>query len=925
MAKTQISSSEFWSRRKKSFLIGFGTLLTALIILGVLFLNGDTSEDTQLAFVSDSLNLNIDAPADLAIESSFEMVDLQFESSDSSVLTVEQGVVIMYKPGQAVVTVQTLNGNFVDSIVLVVHSGPTSDNDLDANSEQDVDSEIPEDDKSKVVDPVDSDSEPDPEVHVDLDPEPEPEVPVEIEPDPEPDPEPKASLIHTITIVNEAFVTLSSIRVTDGALLEGLLPTNDSALFRGYYLENTICDDPFDQTTVITGSFILIEGLLNYTSPCVELDELAFDGSFQVGETITAYVSPSSATVTYAWFISEDNRDFFPLPLLTRAAIEITPEMFRQYLAVNIEGTGDYEGLLKRGSERIGLNSQTIRSGDDSSLIVIDQDSINNLLSQDYIPVGSLADLQAIGSTDSHEFASGTNLAFVTSGGLTKNYAVIRDIDLSAYNGETSVINGYFEGTLDGLGFTISGVSIDSPYNSPVALFESLKGATITNVTLSNFNIAGGSNLAILAGTNYQNTLISGVSITNSKVSSTNQYVGGFVGENTSGSELTLNQVSFDGDILGLGHVGGLVGSNQSSAKVELSEVTNQGNIKGLLNVGGLIGQSKGTLTMTNAMNSGDITSFTDGTDSWVGGIVGYILAPTLNSTMSGVTNSGNVSGTGVGVGGLIGKLNAILSIDSVTNSGVVIGNDDDVGGLIGNSVGQLNITNAKNLGNVTGDYNTAGIIGDADIGSSINMENVINIGNVEGHVAVGGVIGHTFNSSITMTSIMNIGNVDGSGALENGVGGIIGYIQGDASHIVSLSNASNHGSVDNGDNAGGIIGFIIDYKVDVNNVYNAGIITTRFEPVGGIIGEIISADVTVTNSFYLTGTAIDDIGNGTALESPALSIAQMTVLSTFENAGWDIAEHPTHTAIWSIGYNGKETYPWLTFNGYPGLIVDKP
>ena len=166
-----------------------------------------------------------------------------------------------------------------------------------------------------------------------------------------------------------------------------------------------------------------------------------------------------------------------------------------------------------------------------------------------------------------------------------------------------------FNGTFDGLGFTISNLYINRPSQYDVGLFGYSNNATIKNIGLNNVDITG------------------------------NSYVGGLLGYKNGG---TISNSYASGNVNGNSEVGGLVGYNHGT----ISNSYSSGIVRGISYVGGLVGENYGTISNSYASGtvSGSIGS------SYVGGLVGY-----NHGTISNSYTSGNVDGY-FSVGGLVGR-----------------------------------------------------------------------------------------------------------------------------------------------------------------------------------------------------------------------------------------------------------------------------
>lgn len=288
--------------------------------------------------------------------------------------------------------------------------------------------------------------------------------------------------------------------------------------------------------------------------------------------------------------------------------------------------------------------------------------------------------LGAAGST------TGTDLQGI-SGNLNGRYALGADIDASA----TSTWNGTsgfqplgnnttnFNGTLDGLGHTITGLTINRPAATYVGLFgyTGIPGR-INNVGLIGGSVAGNTKVGALAGWNSGNII--------------NSYASTAV--TGTGSE-----------------AGGLVGTSQGDIRNSHAS----GSVTGGLSVGGLVGWGQGVIINSYAI--GNVTASNDR----AGGLVGDMLN---SGSISGSYASGNVSSTGSDVGGLVGLWNSNGNASSINNSyatGTTSGNSR-VGGLVGHKINTGGtINNSYAIGAVSGTSNLGGLVGLWDAGTAIN------------------------------------------------------------------------------------------------------------------------------------------------------------------------------------------------------------
>ncbi|MEO8777445.1 MAG: GLUG motif-containing protein, partial [Rhodanobacter sp.] len=276
--------------------------------------------------------------------------------------------------------------------------------------------------------------------------------------------------------------------------------------------------------------------------------------------------------------------------------------------------------------------------------------------------VGNLVSYTILTSLGAESSTTGTDLQGI-SGDLAGNYVLGSNIDAlptSGWNGGAGFapigsnnFNAY-TGIFDGLGHTISDLTIARSGTDNVGLFGYVNGGTLRNLGL-----VGGS------------------------VSGYNK-VGGLVGFNSNGGTITDAYVTGSVSVSVSGHyyVGGLVGFNNNGTITDAYVTSSSSvSVSGSLNVGGLVGYNGGTLSDAYA------TGRVSGSGGNVGGLVGF----NSNGTISDAYATGSVSGSGRNVGGLIGQIGN-GNISNVYATGRVSGSSGHVGGLVGsNSNGTIN------------------------------------------------------------------------------------------------------------------------------------------------------------------------------------------------------------------------------------------
>jgi hypothetical protein len=188
-----------------------------------------------------------------------------------------------------------------------------------------------------------------------------------------------------------------------------------------------------------------------------------------------------------------------------------------------------------------------------------------------------------------------------------------------------------------------------------------------------------------------------------------------------------------------------------------------------------------------------------DVTGAGGGSLVGSNEGGTIHSCYS----TGNVAGTYVGVGGLVGWNGGVVS--GSHSSGSVTGGRY-AGGLIG-----------SNEGTVSSSYSTAGVTGDTCVGGLVGGSN-------------GGTVSDCYSS----------GSVTGSEA--------VGGLAGSNYHSSTVSNSHSSSSVTGTTAVGGLVGDSLYYGGTVSGSYFTGSVTGDAE-VGGLVGNI--AYCIVDNAHY--------------------------------------------------------------------------
>ena len=284
----------------------------------------------------------------------------------------------------------------------------------------------------------------------------------------------------------------------------------------------------------------------------------------------------------------------------------------------------------------------------------------------------------------------------VEGGKASKENAVLTDdIDLGGHSWkpispvsrrgssvDTSAYNGY-NGTFDGKGHTISGLSIATTEPG-----SGLFGYTCTSGVIRNLTVRGsihcgqyaGGVVAVAAGR--VENCVSDVEIT-SDVEGKNLFAGGVVGYMANSQKKAVVQNCTNHGSISCpnnSYIGGVVGN--ASYGTEVARCGNTGTVSGKERIGGVVGSS--SIPVTGCYNTGAVTASKDP----VGGVIGF-----TNKAVTDCYNKGAVSGashkgkSNLGVGGVVGWLHSDYggSLTGSYNTGLVTDTGlGTVGALVG-------------------------------------------------------------------------------------------------------------------------------------------------------------------------------------------------------------------------------------------------
>ncbi|WP_170168268.1 filamentous hemagglutinin N-terminal domain-containing protein [Pseudorhodoferax soli] len=437
-----------------------------------------------------------------------------------------------------------------------------------------------------------------------------------------------------------------------------------------------------------------------------------------------------------------------------------------------------------------------------------------------YTLIHSMAQLDALDNTDAVTLAGNYDT-------VNGNYAIAKNLDAAGVTYATAPVYLFGNGTVTGLGHTISNFTI-APAFDYAGLFGQVLGVAV-------FRDIGFLDVAITRAVTGVGALVGGA--------------------RTYGAEIRIYNAYVTGEVQGNWGVGGLAGSGVNTVEYAFSAA----NVSGFSGVGGLVG-GLGSYFNSNLEPFGS----------------GYVSSKLAHAHATGV-----VTASYSGAGGLAGGLTD-TTVDLVYASGNV-GGAANLGGLAGElrlsgGLVDATITNSFATGNVTGENNVGGLLGlmsasinnEALAGRKVGVDNVHATGNVtatQGGFA-GGLIAQIDVGSWNISRFSNppeffvanatasgdvtiLGQYTGSsnGTSASSAGGLVGAVRG-TRYGANFSNVCcGYGGTISNSSASGTV----DVTGSTNSVFAGGLVGTAANTA--IIGSSSSSDV-------IASTAVT-VGNG--------------------------------------------------------------
>jgi hypothetical protein len=363
------------------------------------------------------------------------------------------------------------------------------------------------------------------------------------------------------------------------------------------------------------------------------------------------------------------------------------------YATGNVMSSGDKAGGLVGQNNNGSVILRSYATGDVSGA-----DKVGGLVGRNSTDAGALSDIQDSYATGNVTGTSnvGGLVGFNTASGITGitssyshkvynvldlqlmqydldgSFTLMNDVDASATSGWNSGAgfdpigdsSTRFSGIFEGNSKTITGLTINRPYESYVGLF----GYSDTSSQISNLGLVGGS--------------VSG-----------DIYVGGLTGYNKG----TLSHVYTTGNITGAGSgidygeapTGGVVGRNDGTISYSYATGTVANNYGD--NHGGFVGQNAGNITDSYA--TGNVTA---GGANSTGGFVGANL---VGGVISRSNATGNVTTGDYPTGGFAGRNDGTISLSYATGNV----NSWVSGGFVGVNNSSGVITDSYSTGSAAG------------------------------------------------------------------------------------------------------------------------------------------------------------------------------------------------------------------------------
>ena len=354
---------------------------------------------------------------------------------------------------------------------------------------------------------------------------------------------------HTVTFdAGESSSTYNPLGVLDGRAISAPandpVPTDATLAFKGWMNGST----PYDFTAAVTSDLTLtaafgedftvsgLKHLYNYNngSP-IDLGYSVVNAATQAVLTNT-----TDYVVTISTANDNDSKLNSGIPNL-----EMVTE--KGFYTLTVTGLGSFAGIEK-----------TYEFAVDDAVTLGDYDFVN--LGEDIYGISTAGLLEDLA-------------AYTNGGGDTENktFKLLCDIALDSSQDNNHSPIGNFNGTFDGQGYTISGISINTDNGNKLGLFGEIgSSATITRVKVSDAIIVGYDEIGGIVGSNNYGTIIDCVADASVKMLASNDNadkIGAIAGCNYGLVKGCLSAALFEHNGHGNIKAGGIVGINHGTIK----------------------------------------------------------------------------------------------------------------------------------------------------------------------------------------------------------------------------------------------------------------------------------------------------------------------------------------------------------------------
>ena len=548
-------------------------------------------------------------------------------------------------------------------------------------------------------------------------------------------------------------------------------------------------------------------------------------------------------------------------------------------ITVNQNITWNTDKQLKLQADNINVNATINNTNQTNGGVYFQADNTTNNVVFDTngkVVVNNIYQLQWINQALNGKYELGSNIDASATSAWNSNGS-------GGYDGFNPIGDNTnnFNGTFDGLGFTISNLYINRPDTNFVGLFGFTNNATIKNIGLKDVDIIANINVGGLFG-----YMIDGT-IKNSYVSGTVigiRNVGTLVGANDVG---TISNSYASGSVSGNEYAGGLVGyefngtiSNSFYDK-EANTATMQDSVT--------YGKTKAEIaTLLKNASSEWETDFSKGRGNGASGIAEL---PFLKNVTK-LSNTWFEDGHGTEANPY--TITNWIQLRNINHSNNVIRSyyfnlsnniDRSTTGYIGNGEGWNPIGDASNkfIGIFDGkgftisdlyinrpSQNYIGLFGYINNSATIKNIGLENL-SIVGKSSVGGLVGQNSGT---------ISNSYASGAVRGGtasyIGGLVGSNDGTITNSYALGSVGGLG----GSFVGGLVGWNFD-NGKISNSYASGTASRGGggDNAGGLVGLNYA---TITNSYY------DRETNTNSMDDSSYGKTKAEILSSFSNvSGW--------------------------------------